>query len=88
MPRRLLRAGSTLAGSTKTTASPGDRGVTVIVSSVPAATGFSVNSVIAAGAGPGDGAVVRNTNGNGSLPHGIDAGGTSLARYQPRGAPS
>ena len=33
----------------------------VIVTSVPAAIGLSVNPLTVAGAGPGDGAVVRNT---------------------------
>ena len=61
MPGRFEREGTTPAGSVKTALNPGCEGTTVIVSSVPAATGFSVNSEIDAGGGPGDAAVVRKT---------------------------
>src|SRR3954469_10029693 len=61
IPGRLDREGVTPSGSTKAAFSPGARGTTVIVNSVPAATGFSVNSLMDPGVGPGDGAVVRNT---------------------------
>src|SRR5262249_23038457 len=63
MPGRWLRAGRTWSGATKITPSPAACGAMLIVSSVPPATGFSVNAVTVAGGGPGDGAVVLNTNG-------------------------
>src|SRR5262245_5468186 len=60
MPGRLLRAGAAESGATKMTLTPGASGAMLIVSSVPPATGFSVNAVTVAGGGPGDGAVVLN----------------------------
>ncbi len=65
---------------------PGACGVMVIETSWPAATGLMVNSETTAGAGPGNGAVVRNTYGGPNLPNGTVVFGTSVARYQPPGA--
>src|SRR5438105_2010688 len=59
----------------------------VIVSSVPAETAFSVNALTTAGGVPGDGAVVRNTNGDAYGLKGTLNFGASVARYQPPGAP-
>src|SRR3954468_18572320 len=87
-PGRLLRAGWTPGGSTNSTVRPGPWGTTVIVSSEPAATGATENADTAAGAAPGDGAVVRKTNGSGSRRHGTLPGGTSDTFVQPPGAPS
>src|SRR5690242_8111484 len=87
MPGKLERAGRTPSGSTNSAVRPASRGAIVIVTSVPAVTGFIENSVTDAGAGPGDGPVVRNTNGCGKRPKGTLAAGASVARYQPVGAP-
>src|SRR5450759_1409836 len=83
MPGKLVRAGCSPSGRTKIALRPGACGTIVIVSSVPAATGFKLNAVTAAGAGPGDGAVVLKTNGSEYRPTGTLSGGASVARYQP-----
>src|SRR4051794_41092777 len=87
-PGRLLRAGATPSGVTKIAVSPAACGARVIVSSVPPATGFSVKAVTAAGAGPGDAAVVLKTNGIVRRGQGMLPAGTSVARYHPPGAPA
>src|SRR5215471_6731352 len=88
MPGRLLRAGVTLSGQTKTAVSPAACGAMLIVSSVPPATGVSVNAVTAAGGGPGDAAAVRKTNGNPKRGQGTLPGAVSVTRCQPPGAPA
>src|SRR4051794_11463034 len=88
MPGRLLRDGVTSAGATNATLTPGDCGVTVIVNSVPPATGITVNPVSIAGAVPGGTPVVLNTNGSAKRGHGTLPGAVSVARYQFAGAPA
>src|SRR6187399_1483674 len=87
MPGRLLREGETLAGAMKITLTPAAFGVTLIVSSVPAATDLSVNAVTAAGAGPGDAAVVLKTNGREKRGQGTLPDALSATRTQLPGAP-
>src|SRR3954470_9978633 len=88
IPGRLLRDGVTPGGARKATLTPGACGVTVIVTSVPPATGATVNAVSVAGGSPGGGRVVLNTNGSAKRGQGTLPGAVSLARYQFEGAPA
>src|SRR5262249_4271227 len=87
IPGRLCRAGTSPAGSTNETTSPGCWGVTVADSSTPPATCWRVTGPIAIGGGPSDDPAVRKTNGCGRRPQGMAASGGPDCSVQPPGAP-
>src|SRR5436190_17106265 len=87
-PGKLVREGTTPSGSTNAAVRPGACGVIVMVTSVPAVIGLSVKPPTDAGAAPGEAAVVRKTYGGPNAPNGTVVFGTSVARYQPPGAPA
>src|SRR4051812_31324318 len=79
IPGRLLRAGATPDGRMNVAISPGSRGTIASDSSLPSASGFTVNDATDAGAAPSAGPAARKTNGKLYLPQGMLAGADSPA---------